>query len=45
MVGSHFFLQGNLPNSGIKLKSPDFQADSLPLNHQGSPEGDEEEIN
>ena len=28
---------GDLPNSGIKPKSPALQADSLPLSHQGSP--------
>jgi len=36
-VGCHFFLRGNLPNSGIEpesLASPALQADSLPLCHQ-----------
>ena len=28
---------GDLPNSGIKLTSPAWQADSLPLSHLGSP--------
>ena len=28
---------GDLPNPGIKPKSPALQADSLPLSHQGSP--------
>ena len=26
---------GDLPDSGIELASPEFQADSLPLSHQG----------
>ena len=29
-MGSHFLLQGNLPDPGIKLGSPSLQADSLP---------------
>ena len=29
-VGCHFLFQGNLPNPGIKPRSPTFQADSLP---------------
>ena len=28
---------GNLPNPGIRPRSPALQADSLPLSHQGSP--------
>ena len=28
---------GDLPNPGIKLASPELQADSLPLSHLGSP--------
>ena len=28
---------GDLPNPGIKLRSPTLQADSLPASHQGSP--------
>ena len=28
---------GDLPNPGVKPTSPALQADSLPLNHQGSP--------
>ena len=36
-VGSHFLLQGNLPNLGIKPVSPTLQMDSLLLSHQGSP--------
>ena len=30
---------GDLPDPGIKLSSPAWQADSLPLNHLGSPNG------
>ena len=30
---------GDLPNPGIELRSPAWQADSLPLRHLGSPEG------
>ena len=33
-VGSPSFLQGNLPNPGIKPRSPALKADSLPLHHQ-----------
>ena len=36
-VGCHFLLQGNLPDSRIESVSPAWQADSLPLSHQGSP--------
>ena len=32
-----FLSLGNLPNQGIKPTSTAWQADSLPLNHQGSP--------
>ena len=35
--GLSFPSPGDLPNSGIKPKSPVWQADSLPLSHQGSP--------
>ena len=31
---------GDLPNPGIKPKSPALQADSLPLSHQKSPQTD-----
>ena len=36
----HFFLQGNLPNPGIKhvsFESPALQVDSLPTEPQGKP--------
>ena len=36
-VGSLFLLQGNLPNPGIKPRSPTLQADSLPAEPQGKP--------
>ena len=36
-MGSLSLLQGNLPNPGIKPKSPALQADSLPAEPQGSP--------
>ena len=32
---------GDLPDPGIELESPALQADSLPLNHQGSPQIDQ----
>ena len=35
--GLSFPSPGDLPNLGIKLTSPAWQADSLPLSHQGSP--------
>ena len=35
--GLSFSPPGDLPNSGMKLMSPGWQADSLPLSHQGSP--------
>ena len=37
-VGCHFLFQGNLPNPGIKPRSPTFQADSLPSEPLGKPE-------
>ena len=36
-VGCHFFLQGIFPTQGSNLHLLHWQADSLPLNHQGSP--------
>ena len=36
-VGSHSFLQGNLPNRGFKSRFPILQADSLPAETQGKP--------
>ena len=36
-VGSHSILQGNLPNPGIKPRSPTLQADSLPAESPGKP--------
>ena len=40
-VGSHFLLQGNLPDPGIKPMAPAappaLRADSLPLSHRGGP--------
>ena len=36
-VGSLSLLQGNLPNPGIKPRSPTLQADSLPEEPQGKP--------
>ena len=36
-VGSLSLLQGNLPNPGIKPRSPALQADSLPAEPQGEP--------
>ena len=36
-VGSLSFLQGNLPNPGIKHRSPTLQADSLPAEPRGKP--------
>ena len=35
--GLPFPSPGDLPDSGIKLRSPQWQADSLPLSHEGSP--------
>ena len=34
--GLPFLSPGDLPDPGIKLASPAWQADSLPLSHQGS---------
>ena len=39
-MGYHFFLQGNLPDPGIKSTLPALLADSLPLSHWGSPVAD-----
>ena len=36
-MGSLSLLQGNLPNTGIELRSPTLQADSLPAEPQGKP--------
>ena len=36
-VVCHFLLQGDLPDPGIKPRSPALQVDSLPLSHLGSP--------
>ena len=36
-VGCHALLQGNLPNPGIKPRSPALQADSLPSVSPGKP--------
>ena len=36
-VGSLSLLQGNLPNPGIKSRSPALQEDSLPAEPQGKP--------
>ena len=36
-LGSHFLLQGNLPNPGIKPRSPELQEESLPTEPQGKP--------
>ena len=38
-VGCHALTPGDLPNPGIKPRSPVLQAESLPLSHQGSPAG------
>ena len=35
--GLPFPSPGDLPNPAIKLESPVWQADSLPLSHQGNP--------
>ena len=40
-VDSLFPSQVDLPNPGIKLKSPTFQADSLPAEPQGKPRNTE----
>ena len=39
-MGSFSLLQGNLPNPGIKPRSPALQADSLPVEPQGKPKND-----
>ena len=36
-VGYHFLLPGGLTDPGFEPMSPVWQADSLPLSHQGSP--------
>ena len=36
-VGCHALLQGNLPNPGIKARSPTLQVDSLPSEPWGKP--------
>ena len=36
-AGSVSLLQGNLPNPGVKPRSPALQADSLPAEPQGKP--------
>ena len=38
-VGCHFLLQGIFPNQGLNPCLLHWQADSLPLSHQGSPHG------
>ena len=38
-VGCHFLLPGNLPDPGIKLRSPALQVDSSPTELQGKLEG------
>ena len=38
-VGCHFLLQGIFPIQGLNLCFLHWQADSLPLSHQGSPRG------
>ena len=40
-----FPLLGDLPNAGVELASPELQADSLPLNHLGSPRDHEDSLN
>ena len=37
--GVPFPSSGDLPDSGTEPESPALQADSLPLSHQGSPDG------
>ena len=37
-MGSHFLLQGNLPDSGIEPGSPALQADALPSKPPGKPQ-------
>ena len=36
-VDYHFLLPGGLPDPGFEPMSPAWQADSLPMSHQGSP--------
>ena len=36
-VGCHALLQGNFPTQGLNWSLLHWQADSLPLSHQGSP--------
>ena len=36
-VGCHFLLQGIFPTQGLNTNLMHWQADSLPLSHQGSP--------
>ena len=36
-VGCHFLFQGNLPNPGLKHRSPALPADYLPAELQGKP--------
>ena len=36
-MGCHFLLQGFFPTQGLSLHLLHWQADSLPLSHQGSP--------
>ena len=38
-VGSLSLLQGDIPNPGIEPRSPELQADSLPAEPQGKPQG------
>ena len=38
-VGCHFLFPGNLPDPGIKLRSPALQVDSSPAELQGKLEG------
>ena len=37
-VGCHFLLQGIFPTQGLNLRLLHWQADSLPLSHQGNPQ-------
>ena len=37
-VGSHFLFQGIFPTQGLNLRLLHWQADSLPLSHQASPD-------
>ena len=40
----HFFLQGDLPNPGIKPRSPALQAGSLPTELPGKPVNDKKHL-